>query len=54
MELDLKEKTFLLPGGAKGIGRDIAFGSSGEGSNIALHYLNSTEEAIRTANRDQS
>ena len=49
MELDLKGKNILITGGAKGIGRGIAHMVASEGANIALHYLNSKEEAILTA-----
>ena len=49
MELDLKEKNVFITGAAKGIGREIAFAAAGEGANIALHYLSSEEEAVRTA-----
>jgi len=49
MELDLKEKNVFITGAAKGIGREIAFATAGEGANIALHYLSSEQEAVVTA-----
>src|SRR3954452_3516222 len=49
MELDLKGKNVFITGAAKGIGQGIAVAAAGEGANIALHYLSSAEEAIRTA-----
>jgi NAD(P)-dependent dehydrogenase (short-subunit alcohol dehydrogenase family) len=49
VDLHLKGKNVLITGGAKGIGRGIAFAVAREGANIALHYLSSEEEAVITA-----
>lgn len=49
MELDLKGKNVFITGAAKGIGRGIAFAAANEGANVAIHYLSSAEEALRTA-----
>lgn len=45
----LQGKNVLITGGAKGIGRGIVLAVAGAGANIALHYLESEEEARRTA-----
>lgn len=49
MNLGLKGKNVLITGAAKGIGRGIALAAANEGANIALHYLESEQEAVRTA-----
>jgi NAD(P)-dependent dehydrogenase (short-subunit alcohol dehydrogenase family) len=49
VELELKGKNVFITGSAKGIGRGIAYAAANEGANIAIHYLNSEEEALRTA-----
>ncbi|MGW9100404.1 SDR family NAD(P)-dependent oxidoreductase [Priestia megaterium] len=49
MNLRLKGKNILITGSAKGIGRGIALAAAKEGANIALHYLHSEQEAVRTA-----
>ncbi|WP_078408953.1 SDR family NAD(P)-dependent oxidoreductase [Priestia abyssalis] len=49
MDLGLKGKNILITGAAKGIGRGIALAAAGEGANIALHYHESEEAAMQTA-----
>jgi NAD(P)-dependent dehydrogenase (short-subunit alcohol dehydrogenase family) len=49
VELELKGKNVFITGAAKGIGRGIACAAANEGANIAIHYLSSEEEALRTA-----
>ncbi len=49
MDLGLKNRTILVTGAAKGIGRGIALACAQEGADIVLHYRESAEEAFETA-----
>jgi len=42
----LKDKTVIISGAARGIGRAIAVELAGEGANISFNYLKSTKDAI--------
>ncbi|HDO26366.1 MAG TPA: SDR family oxidoreductase, partial [Nitrospirae bacterium] len=41
----LKDKTVIVSGGSRGIGRAVAIELAGEGANISFNYLNSDVEA---------
>ena len=45
MDLNLKNKTALVTGGSRGIGRAICESFAREGANVAFSYLNSREKA---------
>ena len=45
MDLNLKNKTVLVTGGSRGIGRAICESFAREGANVAFSYLNSREKA---------
>jgi NAD(P)-dependent dehydrogenase (short-subunit alcohol dehydrogenase family) len=45
----LQDKVALVTGGAKRIGKGIAFALAGEGANIAITYRDSVDEARETA-----
>ncbi|WP_176447566.1 SDR family NAD(P)-dependent oxidoreductase [Lentibacillus sp. CBA3610] len=49
MTKELQGKNILITGAAKGIGSGIALNAASKGANIAVHYLGSEEEALRTA-----
>jgi len=42
----LKDKTVIISGAARGIGRAIAVELAGEGANISFNYLKNTKDAI--------
>lgn len=44
----LKGKNALITGGDSGIGRAVAIGFAKEGANVAIGYLNETEDAQKT------
>ncbi|TRM73049.1 dehydrogenase, partial [Sulfolobus sp. E5] len=46
--MEIRNKTALITGGARRIGREIALGLAKEGVNILLHYNTSEEDAIKT------
>jgi 3-oxoacyl-[acyl-carrier protein] reductase len=46
----VRQKTALITGGAKGIGRSIAFQLAEDGINVIVNYRNSQQEAIALAN----
>ena len=43
----MKDKTVIVTGGAKGIGRAIALKFAGEGANIVLNYRSTSPEAVK-------
>ena len=45
MDLGLKGKTALVTGAASGVGREIALSLAAEGTNVAVNYRSSAEEA---------
>ncbi len=46
MALDLKNKTVLVTGGAKGIGKEIALGFAKEGANIVINYRSNIDDEL--------
>ncbi|MFI3229966.1 MAG: 3-oxoacyl-[acyl-carrier-protein] reductase [bacterium] len=46
MGIDLKNKTVLVTGGAKGIGKEIALEFAKEGANIVINYRSNIEEEL--------
>jgi len=46
----LKDKTVIISGAARGIGRAIAIELAGEGANISFNYLKNTNDAIDLEN----
>jgi 3-oxoacyl-[acyl-carrier protein] reductase len=46
----LKNKTAIISGAARGIGRAIAIELAGEGANISFNYLKNTNDAIELEN----
>jgi glucose 1-dehydrogenase len=50
MELKLAEKTALVTGASRGIGRAIAVEYARQGANVVINYLHGTEEAESLAN----
>ena len=44
----LQDKVALVTGGAKRIGKGIAFALAGEGANVAITYRDSADEAHET------
>ena len=46
----LKDKTVIISGAARGIGRAIAVELAGEGANISFNYLKNTNDAIGLEN----
>lgn len=44
----MKDKTVIVTGGAKGIGKAIALKFADEGANIVLNYKSTSPEAVRT------
>ena len=46
----LKDKTVIISGAARGIGRAIAVELAGEGANISFNYLKNTKDAIGLEN----
>lgn len=44
----MKDKTVIVTGGAKGIGKAIALKFADEGANIVLNYRSTSPEAVRT------
>lgn len=47
MRIDLKEKTVLITGGSRGIGRACAVGFAEAGANVAISYLSDRDSAER-------
>ncbi len=43
--MEIRNKTVLVTGGAKRIGKDIVFGLANEGYNLVIHYNSSEKEA---------
>lgn len=43
----MKDKTVIVTGGAKGIGKAIALKFAGEGANIVLNYRSTSPEAVK-------
>ena len=52
--MEIKGKYALITGSANRIGREIAIHLSKLGVNVAIHYNNSKENAIRTLNEVMS
>jgi len=48
--MTLKDKTVIISGAARGIGRAIAIELAGEGANISFNYLKNTSAAIALEN----
>src|ERR1700757_4849803 len=46
---ELHDKVALVTGGAKRIGKGIAFALAGEGANVIITYRDSADEACETA-----
>lgn len=44
----MKDKTVIVTGGAKGIGKAIALKFAGEGANIVLNYRSTSPEEVKT------
>lgn len=44
----LKNKTAIVTGGSRGIGKSIAFGLASEGANIVINYVSHEEDALKT------
>lgn len=44
----MKDKTVIVTGGAKGIGKAIALKFAGEGANIVLNYRSTSPEAVKS------
>ncbi len=52
--MEIRNKTALITGGARRIGREIALGLAKEGVNVLLHYNTSEEDAIKTCDEIRS
>ncbi len=46
MGIDLKSKTVLVTGGAKGIGKEVALEFASEGANIVINYRSNIDEEL--------
>jgi 3-oxoacyl-[acyl-carrier protein] reductase len=49
MDLHLKNKTVIITGGSRGLGRSICFAFAGEGANVALTYNGNKDSADQIA-----
>ena len=49
MDLNLKDKTAIVTGGSRGLGRAICLGLASEGANITIHYYRDPEKGIDLA-----